>query len=164
MGVGKTTIGGKLAEKLKYYFLDCDQEIEDSESKSIKEIFAQDGEGHFRSVEKAIVKKIVSRDEEIVLSLGGGAFMDDETRKILKEKTITIWLHASIDEILRRVGNKNNRPLLNQKDKRSVLKELAAKRYPIYGEADLKFDTSEENHDVLINKIIKKITDLKNEK
>lgn len=164
MGVGKTTIGGKLAEKLKYYFLDCDQEIEDHEGKAIKEIFAQNGEKYFREVEKEIIKKIVSRDEEIVLSLGGGAFMDEETRKILKEKTIIIWLYATIDEILHRVGNKNNRPLLNQKNKREVLEELAAKRYPIYAEADLKFDTSDENHDTLINKIIRKITDLKNEK
>lgn len=157
MGVGKTTIGSKLAEKLKYYFIDCDQEIEDRERRSIKEIFAQDGEKYFREVEKETVKEIVLRDEEIVLSLGGGAFMDDEVRKVLAEKAIVIWLHASIDAILRRIKNRNTRPLLNQKNKRNVLEELAKKRYPVYAEADFKFNTSDENHEVLIKKIIQKI-------
>jgi shikimate kinase len=164
MGVGKTTIGAKLAEKSKKYFIDCDCEIEDHERKTIAEIFAQDGEAHFREVEKNIIRDIILRDEEAVLSLGGGAFIDADTRKILKEKAITIWLHARIDTILHRVGNKTTRPLLNHKDKRTVLQELAEKRYPIYSEADLKFDTSDENHEVLINKIIKAINTLKNEK
>jgi shikimate kinase len=102
------------------------------------------------------------RDEEIVLSLGGGAFMDAETRKILKEETVTIWLHAKIDDILHRIGHKNTRPLLNQKDKRKILQELAAKRYPFYSEADLKFDTSLESHDVIISKIIKAVSSISN--
>lgn len=157
MGVGKTTIGIKLAEKLKYYFIDCDSEIEDREGKTIKEIFAKNGEKYFRAVEKEIIQEIVLRDENIVLSLGGGSFIDDDSRRILKERTITIWLHAKIDTILHRIGNKTTRPLLNQKNKRTLLEELAAKRYPIYAEADFKFDTSEENHETLIGKIIKKI-------
>jgi len=164
MGVGKTTIGAKMSEKLRYYFIDCDCEIEDREKKVIKEIFAQNGEKYFREVEKKIIKEIVLRDENIVLSLGGGAFMDEDTQKILQEKAIVIWLNASIDAIIHRVGNKNTRPLLNQKNKREVLEDLAAKRYPIYAKADLKFDTTEENHDTLINKIIKQITQLKNAK
>ncbi len=157
MGVGKTTIGAKLAEKLQYYFIDCDQEIEDREGKSITEIFALSGEKYFREVEKNIIKEIALRDEEIVLSLGGGAFMNEETRKVLKEKAVTIWLFATIDEILYRVGNKNNRPLLSQKNKREVLENLAEKRYPTYSEADFKFDTTDENHEILIDKILGKI-------
>ena len=159
MGVGKTTLGMKLASKLGYYFIDCDQEIEDREGKTITEIFAQKGEKYFRDVEKKIIQEIISRDEEIVLSLGGGAFIDDENRKIIKEKCLTIWLYATIDTILQRVGNKNNRPLLKQKNRREVLRELAEKRYPLYAEADCKFDTSNENHENLIAKIIKKIND-----
>jgi shikimate kinase len=164
MGVGKSTIGAKLAKKLKCYFIDCDCEIEDREGKTIREIFAQNGEKYFRQVEKKIIKEIILRDEEIVLSLGGGAFVDDEIRKILKEKTFTIWLHARIDVILQRIGNKITRPLLNQGNKRDVLEELAANRYPAYSEADFKFDTSNENHDSLIKKIIKSINSLKNAK
>ena len=164
MGVGKTTIGAKLAEKTKYYFIDCDCEIEDRERKTIKEIFAQNGEKYFRQVEKKVIREIVERDENIVLSLGGGAFIDSDTRQILKEKSYTIWLFAKIDTILHRIGNKTTRPLLNQKYKRETLEELAAKRYPIYAEADFKFDTSDENHEALIAKILKSINSLKNAK
>ena len=164
MGVGKTTIGAKLAEKTKYYFIDCDCEIEDRERKTIKEIFAQNGEKYFRQVEKKVIREIVERDENIVLSLGGGAFIDSDTRQILKEKSYIIWLFAKIDTILHRIGNKTTRPLLNQKYKREALQELAAKRYPIYAEADFKFDTSDENHEALIAKILKSINLLKNAK
>lgn len=153
MGVGKTTIGMKIAKKLGYYFIDSDHEIEDHEHRSISEIFSQSGEKHFREVEKKIIKEIISRDEKIVLSLGGGAFMDDEIREILKEKTITIWFYAEVEDILHRIGHKNNRPLLNKVDKRKTLEELSAKRSSTYSEADLKFDTSSENIESLMNKI-----------
>ena len=155
MGVGKTTLGLKLSEKLGYYFIDSDQEIEDRENKSITDIFEQNGEKYFREVEKNVIKEIVMRDEEVVLSLGGGAFMNDEIRKILKEKALVVWLDASIDTILHRIGNKTNRPLLNRIDKRKILEDLAKKRYSTYAEADLKFDTSDENHELIMQKIIK---------
>lgn len=157
MGVGKTTLGTRLAKKLGYYFLDSDHEIEDRERKSIREIFAQNSEKYFREVEENIIEEIAMRDEKIVLSIGGGAFMSEKTRKILSEKAITIWLHAPIEELVRRVSNKNNRPLLNGKNRRLVLEELAKKRYPIYAEADLKFETFNCSHENLTNQIIKKI-------
>lgn len=160
MGVGKTTIGVKLAQKLKYYFIDCDSEIEDRERKTIAEIFSENGEKYFREVEANIVKEIVTRDEEIVISLGGGAFMNEESRRILREKAVVIWFRASVDEILRRVGNKTSRPLLNQKNRREVLRELVKKRYPIYAEADFKFDTGRASQEALITKIIRKVNEL----
>ncbi len=160
MGVGKTTVGTKLSKKLGHYFIDSDYEIEDRERKTIPEIFAQNGEEYFRSLEEKIIKEIALRDEEIVLSIGGGGFVSEKTREILKEKAITIWLDAPIQEILRRIGNKNNRPLLQNKNKRLVLEELAKKRYPIYAKADLKFETANSNREVLINKIISKIKEL----
>ena len=156
MGVGKTTVGSKLAARLGYYFIDSDQEIEDREKKTITEIFAQDGEKYFREVEKNIIQEIILRDEAIVLSLGGGAFIDEDTRKILKEKAVTIWLNADIDDILFRVAGKNNRPLLNQNNRRKVLEDLLAKRKPIYSQADLQFNTSSESHESLIRKLLKK--------
>ncbi len=164
MGAGKTTIGFKLASKLKYYFIDSDQEIEDFEKQEIADIFANKGEKYFRALESKIIKDIVARDENIVLSLGGGAFMNDEVRKILCEKTITIWLVADVETILHRVAGKGGRPLLNNANKRETLQELARKRYPIYAEADLKFATDDENHDVIIAKIINQINKLKNAK
>jgi len=162
MGVGKTTIGTKLAKKLGYYFIDSDQEIEDRKRKSIPEIFTQDGEKYFREIEENIIEEIVMRDEEIVLSLGGGAFINEKTRKILKEKAITIWLDAPIEELVRRVSARNNRPLLNGKNRRLILQELALKRYPIYAQADLKFETIKCSHENLTNRIINKINEQKN--
>lgn len=155
MGVGKTTIGAKLANKLGFYFLDLDQEIEDREGESVSQIFTKKGEKYFRELEKNIIKEIIFRDEKIVISLGGGAFMNDEVREILKNNATVIWLFASIDEILRRVGSKSNRPLLNNKNKRKVLEDLARVRYPVYREADLKFDTTSQNHEVLVEKIVR---------
>lgn len=162
MGVGKTTVGSNLAKALQYYFIDCDSEIEDRAHKSINEIFAQNGENYFREMEEKIIAEIVNRDENIVLSLGGGAFMNENTRKILQEKAIIIWLEAPIDEILKRIGKKNNRPLLNTKDKRKILEDLAAKRYPFYELAHLKFNTANISGDFLIKEIITKINQLKN--
>ncbi|HLD76998.1 MAG TPA: shikimate kinase [Rickettsiales bacterium] len=153
MGVGKTTLGSKLAHKLGYYFVDSDREIEDSEKKSINDIFKKNGEQYFRDLECCKIKEIVARDEAMVLSLGGGAFMNDEIRQILLEKTLVIWLKASIDVILHRIGNKGNRPLLKGMNKREALEELAKKRYPIYGLADLEIDSSTGNHEVLIDEI-----------
>lgn len=157
MGVGKTTLGLKLSDKLGYYFIDSDQEIEDREQKSINDIFKLKGEKYFRGVEKNIVKEIIARDEKVVLSLGGGAFIDEETREVLKEKAIIIWLHTSIDNILHRINHKTNRPLLNNVNKRKVLQDLILKRYPFYRESDFNFDTGLENQEDLVNQIINKI-------
>lgn len=162
MGAGKTTVGTKLAKKLGYYFIDSDQEIEDRERKSIPEIFTKNGEKYFREIEEKIIEEIVFRDEEIVLSIGGGAFMSEKTREILSKKAITIWLDAPIEDLVRRVSAKNNRPLLNGKNRRLVLEELAKKRYPIYAQADLKFETNKSSHENLTNRIINKIHEQKN--
>lgn len=162
MGAGKTTIGHKLAQSLKYYFIDSDQEIEDRQHCSIADIFAQKGEKYFREIEAKIIQDILNRDEDIVLSVGGGAFMNSNTRKIIKEKALVIWLHASIEETLKRIGSKSNRPLLNKKNKRSILEELSKIRYPIYQEADLDFDTTNLSFEELTNLIINKIISYKN--
>ena len=161
MGVGKSTLGLKLANSLNYYFVDSDQEIEDREKKSINDIFAQNGEKYFREAERKLIEEITSRDENIIISLGGGAFINKASREILQQRALIIWINASVNVILQRIGNKANRPLLNQTDKRKTLEDLARKRFPIYSQSDLKFDTGEESHEVIIQKIKKY---LKNEK
>ncbi len=153
MGVGKTTLGLKLANALGYYFVDSDQEIEDRENKTISEIFKQNGEVYFRQLEKNLIAEIIQRDENIVISLGGGAYMNEETQKILRQKTLVIWISASIATILHRISHKANRPLLHNTNKRKVLEDLAKKRYPIYAKCDLKFDTDNETHDSIIKQI-----------
>lgn len=164
MGAGKTTIGSKLAEKLGFYFIDSDQEIEDSSGLSIAEIFKTKGEKYFRELEKDVITKILNRDEKIVLSLGGGAFMDKSIRDLIKMRAISIWLYADLDILLHRISTKNIRPLLHNVDKRATLSDLIIKRYPTYREADIHIDTGKDNHEILIKNIVKKISDLSKEK
>lgn len=158
MGVGKSTIGKKLATDLGYYFVDSDQEIEDFSQMSINQIFADKGEQYFRDIERKIIKQIIEREENIVLSLGGGAFENQEMREILLARCTTVWLKAQIDTILFRIGNKSNRPLLNNQNKREVLQDLIAKRYPNFEKSDLHIDTSDISHDEIVTQIIDKIT------
>ena len=157
MGVGKSTIGKKLAEDLGYYFVDSDQEIEDSSQMSINQIFADKGEQYFREIEKNMIKQIIDREENIVLSLGGGAFESQETQQLLQQRCSTIWLKAEIDTILFRIGNKSNRPLLNNQNKREVLQNLIAKRYPNFEKTDLHIDTTNITHDETVAQIIEQI-------
>jgi shikimate kinase len=161
MGAGKTTVGTKLANKIGAYFVDSDQEIEDLEQKSISEIFITKGEKYFREAEKKVIKEIIDRDEEMVLSLGGGAFIDETTRDCLKQKAIIIWLDTDINVILKRIGKKKNRPLLSNGNKREILEELSRKRIPIYKQADLHIDSSHNSQDCLIDKIINEINKIK---
>jgi shikimate kinase/3-dehydroquinate synthase len=160
MGAGKTTIGSKLAEKLGFYFIDSDQEIEDQQQQSIADIFKTKSEKYFRQIEKDVVKEVINRDEQIVLSLGGGAFMDEQTRRLIEKKAISVWLYADLDILLHRISNKNTRPLLNNLDKRSVLQDLIISRYPIYKQANIHIDTGREsNNDVFFRNLITKINE-----
>ena len=130
MGVGKSTIGKKLADKIDYYFIDSDCEIEDRAGKTISQIFKDGGEDDFRQIEKNLIFELISRNENIVLALGGGSYINDEIRQELSKKSVTIWLKADIDVIFNRLKNKNNRPLLNCGDKRKILLDLINKRNP----------------------------------
>ena len=159
MGAGKTTIGSKIASRLGFYFIDSDQEIEDLQQQSVANIFKNKGEKYFRQVEREVVKGILSRDENIVLSLGGGAFMDDEIRDLIKKCAISVWLYANIDTLLHRTSSKNTRPLLSNVDKRLALADLTIKRNPIYKTADIHMDTGKENYDLITKDLIVKINE-----
>ncbi|MFT5703445.1 MAG: 3-dehydroquinate synthase [Rickettsiales bacterium] len=163
MGVGKTTIGIKLAERLGFYFIDSDQEIEDSTGQSIDKIFQGKGEKYFRNLERETVKEILNRDEYIILSLGGGAFMNDEIRSSIEEKAISVWLYADLETLLHRVSHKNNRPLLQNVDKRATLSDLIIKRYPTYKLANVHTDTGRENYEGVVKNIIKKLVEYSGE-
>ena len=151
MGAGKTTIGLHLSQNLGYYFIDTDQEIEDRYKMSIAEIF--------RQIESNIIAEILARNENIVLSLGGGAFIFEKNRLLLQEKCSTVWLHASLDETIKRIGNKNNRPLLQNMNKRKTLENLIATRYPIYKKANIVIDTTSSGIGEVVQLMIKKISD-----
>ena len=152
MGVGKSTIGRRLAQAMELPFRDADQEIEAAASRSIPEIFAQLGEAEFRAGERRVIGRLLQEDPH-VLATGGGAFMDPQTRELMKEKAITVWLKADLDVLVRRVGRKNTRPLLDGKDPRAVLQELMERRYPIYAEADITVYTDDRPASAAVDSI-----------
>jgi len=131
MGAGKTSIGRQLAKRLRLGFVDADHEIEAAAGMSISDIFAHHGEGHFRDGERKVIKRLLN-DGPQVLATGGGAYMNDETRKAIKERGVTLWLKADLDVLMERVSRKNTRPLLQTADPRAVMQKLLDERYPVY--------------------------------
>ena len=142
MGVGKTTIGRRLAQRLSLPFVDADEEIESAAGMTISEIFERYGEPHFRDGERRVIARLIDGLPKVIAT-GGGAFMNDETRALIKERSISVWLKADLDVLVRRVSRKDSRPLLSGKDPLAVLTELAEKRYPVYAQADIMVETGD---------------------
>ena len=142
MGVGKSTVGKKLAESLGAPFVDSDEEIERAAGLSVQEIFERHGEPEFRRGERRVIERLLN-GPPIVLATGGGAYMDPDTRALLKEKATTIWLRADLDLIWKRVNRRDTRPLLRQDNPKQVLADLLAIRGPIYAEADFAVDSGD---------------------
>jgi len=153
MGVGKTTIGKKLAEKLKIKFVDIDKIIEAREKKTIKEIFELDGESYFREIEKNITLDIL-RKKKLVIALGGGAFMNSEIRKEVIKTSISVWLDLSPKNLISRLKNTKKRPLLNKNNLNELVNEIYSRRKKNYNESNcrIKCDFLEKNQ--IVNKII----------
>ena len=139
MGAGKTAVGTALARRLGVPFLDSDAEIEGAANLSIAEIFEREGEAFFRAKESQVIARLLDRRGG-VLSVGGGAFLRDENRRLITAKGISVWLRAEVDLLWARVRHKTSRPLLRTADPRATLAELAAARAPDYARADLVVD------------------------
>jgi len=157
MGAGKTTVGRRLAQKLGRRFVDSDDEIEKAANMSIEEIFAAHGEGEFRSGEARVIARIL-REHDIVLATGGGAFVNAETRELVKSSAISIWLKADFEVLFQRVSRRSNRPLLKTADPRQSLKTLIEARYPIYAEADITVVSREVPQDVVATDVVSSVT------
>jgi shikimate kinase len=142
MGVGKSTVGRKLAEHLGSPFVDSDEEIEKAAGLSVQEIFDRLGEPEFRRGERRVIERLLN-GPPIVLATGGGAYMDPETRALMKQKATTIWLRADLDVIWKRVNRRDTRPLLKRDNPKQVLADLNAARAPIYAEADIVVDSGD---------------------
>jgi shikimate kinase len=142
MGVGKSTVGRKLAEMLRASFVDSDEEIEKAAGLSVQEIFTRHGEPEFRRGERRVIERLLN-GPPIVLATGGGAYIDPETRALMKEKATTVWLRADLDLIWKRVNRRDTRPLLKRDNPRQVLADLNAARSPIYAEADAVVDSDD---------------------
>jgi shikimate kinase len=158
MGAGKSSVGKRLAQALDLPFKDADDEIEKAAGRTISEIFAQHGEAEFREGERRVIARLLDEPPH-VLATGGGAFVNDSTRALVKAKAVSVWLKADPDVLARRVGRKDNRPLLRGKDPRKVLAELLAVREPAYSQADLIIESNEGPHQHTVEAIIAALKD-----
>lgn len=156
MGVGKTTVGRRLASKLRLPFYDADEEIEAAANMRISEFFEAYGEAAFRDGERKVIERLLSGSPH-VLATGGGAFMNDETRALVKEKAISVWLRADLDLLVKRTALRNTRPLLNKGDPRETLKRLLDERAPTYAKADIAVDSVEGPHNRTVDRVIRKL-------
>ncbi|MBO0662056.1 shikimate kinase [Jiella sp. MQZ9-1] len=136
MGAGKTTVGRRVATLLSLPFVDSDAEIETVSTMTVPELFETYGEPEFRALEARVIARL-TQDGPQVIATGGGAYMHEATRDLLRKKAVTIWLNADLDTLMDRVSRRGDRPLLKAADPRQVMQELMDKRYPIYAEADL---------------------------
>ena len=155
MGVGKTTIGKRLATRLELPFVDADHAIEEAAGLSITEIFEKFGEAHFRDGERRVIARLVDGTPKVIAT-GGGAFMQDETRALILEKATAIWLDADVDVLAERVRRREGtRPLLKGRDARQTLAELAAIRNPVYALAPIHVRSQAQPHELTVEAIMK---------
>jgi shikimate kinase len=140
MGAGKSAVGRRLAKALGWPFKDADAAIEAAAGTSIANIFAEIGEPAFRAKERQVIARLLN-GERMVLALGGGAFMDPQTRALVHASARSIWLRADLDILVRRTARPGKRPLLAKGDPRNVLADLLAERTPVYAQADLIIDS-----------------------
>lgn len=158
MGAGKTAIGKRLAAQLGLPFYDADHEIERAAGMSIAEIFRTHGEAYFRAGEKRVIQRLLANGR-IVLAPGGGAFMDPETRRTIRERATSVWLRCPLPILLQRVQGRTHRPLLNSGNPAETLARLSAERSPIYAQADIIVDGSEDPPHVTTTNVINALTD-----
>jgi len=154
MGVGKSSIGRRLAARLGVPFVDADAEIEKAAGMSIADIFARHGEADFRSGEARVIARLLDGGPQ-VLATGGGAVMNADTRAAIKAKGVSIWLSAELDVLMRRINKrKNDRPMLQTADPAATLRELLVAREPAYAQADLTVQSREVPHDAIVSEIM----------
>ena len=153
MGAGKTAIGRKVAATLGIPFLDSDQEIEAVSRMTVPELFETYGEPEFRSLEQRVIARVLEQGPQ-VLSTGGGAFMNEQTREAIAAYAVSVWLKADLDVLMERVSKKQNRPLLKAPDPRAVMQRLIDERYPVYAEASLTVPTRDEKKEVISEEVI----------
>ena len=154
MGAGKSTIGRRLAERLDFPFIDADHEIESAAGKSIAEIFADHGEDYFRDGERKVIARLLDGGA-CVLATGGGAYINDETRELIRKKGVSVWLKAELPLLMSRVSRRSNRPLLQSDDPQAVMRRLMEERYPIYSTADVTVLSRDVAHSAIVNDVIK---------
>ncbi len=157
MGVGKSSVGRKLAGLLHLHFTDADDEIESAAQMAIPEIFATYGEPYFRDGERRVIARLIGSGRRNVIATGGGAFCNDETRALILDQTIAIWLDSDVDTLLDRVLRKNNRPLLQHGNPREILTRLRDEREPFYSQAPIHVKSGNTPHSRTVMRVLKGI-------
>ena len=153
MGVGKSTVGRRLARRLDLPFIDSDSAIEDAAGYSAAEVYERYGEKDFRDGERRLVARLVEGHVRVIAT-GGGAFIDPRTRELLNARAITIWLDAEVDVLTERTGRRDTRPLLRNADPKGTLERLADERRPSYAEAHIHIRSGVGGHFAVVEAII----------
>lgn len=168
MGVGKSSVGKRLSALLDCPFVDADDEIERSAQMTIPEIFEHYGEEYFRDGERRVIARMIAKQEiglkddgnkRIVIATGGGAFCNAETRALILEKAITVWLDSDLDTLVDRTSRKENRPLLRNGNPREILGRLRTEREPHYAQAPIHVFSASGPHVHTINKVLQEISE-----
>lgn len=157
MGVGKTTVGRRLAQRLGLPFVDADEEIEAAAGMTVSEIFERFGEPYFRDGERRVITRLIDGSPKVIAT-GGGAFMNEQTRALILDRATAVWLEADIDVLVERVRRRATRPLLKDRDPRQVLRDLAKVRNPVYALAPIHVRSQPSPHDATVKAILKALS------
>ena len=153
MGSGKSSIGKRLAALLNLPFVDADTAIEEAAGMTISEMFERFGEAHFRDGERRVIARLIDGTPKVIAT-GGGAFMNDETRALILERTLSVWLDADVATLVDRVRRRGSRPLLKGKDPGAVLTALAPVRNPVYAQARIRVASKPGPHHETVDAIV----------
>ncbi|WFU08477.1 shikimate kinase [Rhizobium sp. CB3090] len=162
MGAGKSSIGRLVAHQLGIPFVDTDIEIERVSRMTITELFEAYGEEEFRALETRVIKRLLKGGPRVV-STGGGAFINDRTRRHIKRSGLSVWLKADLNVLWERVNKRDTRPLLKTENPKQTLEKLMNARYPIYAEADLTVLSRDVGKDVMVKEVLMAIVEGKEE-
>ena len=162
MGSGKSSVGRRLAKKLNLPFIDGDQEMEKAAGLSLVDVLKCFGEEEYRAAEERVMKRLL-QGEPCILASGGGSFVSEQTRKIAKDKAITVWLKADVDVLYHRTTGRKHRPFLRGNDERlkDKLERYISEEYPFYSEADIMVETREEQVDNTVERVLEAIENVR---
>lgn len=159
MGAGKSVIGRMIAQQLSMPFIDTDAEIERVSRMTIAELFASYGEPEFRALETRVIERLVKGGPRVI-STGGGAFINERTRAVIKRGGVSVWLRADLEVLWERVNKRDHRPLLKTENPKQTLENLMNQRYPVYAESDLTVESRDVRKEIVVNEVLAAVASL----